>query len=81
MTAPDEDAIEQSLLKVDSSTGDISVRNLSGNTIVFDSFSSEDEVQGRTPLTAPRGLLYTYDGDVSVPSPDAERLPFFFQYG
>ena len=49
--APDEDAIEQSVLKVDSSTGDILVGNLSGNTIVFDSFSSEDEVQG--PLKGP----------------------------
>lgn len=43
MTAQDE----RSALKVDPRTGNILLRNLSGNTIVFDSFSSEDEVQAR----------------------------------
>ena len=64
MTAPDEDAIEQSVLKVDSSTGDISVRNLSGNTVVFDSFS--DEVKDRTPSAARKGFNVHVSGNVAT---------------
>ena len=54
ITVPDkyaQDPKTQQTLSLDNRTGDMRVRNTSGTTVVFDSFSSEQEVRLRNPIT------------------------------